>query len=114
MSDVVVTVPKHIWRAWLAEGDCAGDEPSGDLYEYHVSSRPRIGPGERVYVVAFEKLRGYAPLVEVDDSGDGCMLVRGGGAVASTIDERIRGFQGFRYRWWDSHLERPFPNWREP
>jgi hypothetical protein len=39
-------------------------------------------------------------------------LQRRGGAV--TLDEPIRGFRGWRYRWWSLESERPFPGWREP
>jgi hypothetical protein len=38
-------------------------------------------------------------------------LVRHAGAVACTIPEPIRGFQGWRYRWWDRSVEVPFPTW---
>jgi len=40
--------------------------------------------------------------------------VRGGGAVAVTIDKPIVGFRGFRYRDWEYADERPFPGWRAP
>lgn len=75
-------------------------------------------PGERVYIVCEGKLRGYAPLLFIDDydnrSNGRWALVRGGGAVAVTIDEPIRGFQGFRYRRWEYKDEKPFPNWKTP
>jgi hypothetical protein len=38
-------------------------------------------------------------------------LVRHGGAVAVTIPQPIRGFQGWRYRWWNEDEETPFPDW---
>lgn len=115
MSDIVVTVPKDRWREWLSEGDLA-DEPYAGLEEYHfyVPTAPAIDPGERVYVVAHGKLRGYAPLVRVDRTASGFGLVRHGGAVAVTLDQPVRGFQGWRYRWWDRTEERPFPDWRSP
>ena len=37
--------------------------------------------------------------------------VRAGGAEAVTIPETIRGFQGYRYRWWRRYSEVPFPDW---
>lgn len=119
MSDVVVTVPKSMWVHWVAEGDLPGEEPQ---YESHFwlpqHSLPRIKPGERVYIVAHGKLRGYAPLVDVEKScelnGYRACLIREGGAVAVTIPEEIRGFQGWRYRWWPRELEMPFPDWMKP
>ena len=109
--DVVVTVPKGQWEAWLEEGDLPSDEWSGEEWEFRIGGPcPKIEPGERVYVVAHGRLRGYAPLIYLSDFG----LVRGGGAVAVTIDEEIRGFRGWRYRWWPREAERPFPDWREP
>ena len=110
MSDVVVTVPKWFWSDWIAEGDAAGDPPTGEEWIFYLHGLPNIKPGERVYIVAHGKLRGYSPLVRLDARG----LIRGAGAVAVTIDEPIKGFQGFRYRWWDRALEKPFPGWKTP
>ena len=126
MPDVVVTVPKHLWDEWLAEGDLPGDhrdENSEDFYCFNLSGTlPKIEVGERVYVVAHNRLRGYAPLVDM--SWDGKLfgepfrrrfaLIRGGGAVAVTIPETVRGFRGWRYRFWDRSEEVPFPEWKSP
>lgn len=116
MSDLVVTCPKALWAEWLSEGDNAGEAPPAEALEYHFhlppSARPPINPGERVYVVAHGRLRGYAPLVRVDLSGDRPSLVRRGEAIAITIEGEIRGFQGYKARWWDRSLERPFPRWQ--
>lgn len=115
MADVVVTVPKSFGlRRWIEEGpDLPGAPWSGLEWHFYLSAPPKIQPGERVYVVYNGKLRGYAPLVRVELYDPGCALVRHGGAVAVTIDEEIRGFRGFRYRWWDVAGERPYPNWME-
>lgn len=118
MSDVVVTVPARLWRAWIAEEDLPGQEPE---YESHfwLPVLPRIEPGERVYVVAHGAIRGYAPLVRAEAR---CVLapyraclVRAGGAVAVTVPGlEVVGFRGYRYRWWERETEVPFPRWREP
>ena len=121
MSDVVVTVPKALWDLWLSEGDLAG-EPWSEEADYHFWIRPDalpvIAPGKRVHIVAHGLLRGYAPLVTTERRcklapGRAC-LVRRNDAVAVTIPEPVRGFQGWRYRWWDRESERPFPDWRNP
>jgi len=114
MSDVVVTVPMKAWLEWLLEGDLPGDVWTDREYFFHVSRKPKISQGERVYVFAGGRLRGYAPLVRFQ-SGVGLtgFLVRRGGAVAVTIRGSIRGFQGFRYRWWDRQNEFPFPGWKD-
>lgn len=122
MSDVVVTVPRKfayggVWgiEAWVKEGDPAGSVETGAEYFYSVPRKPRINPGDRVYIIFNNRLRGYSPLVRLqqrkweDWKWD---LVRAGNAVAVTIPEKIRGFQGFRYRWWHRKIEVPFPNWR--
>ena len=135
MTDVVVTVPKSLWEEWCKEGDAAYSgstrhtaaglpRPWDERAEYGFNlygGAPLIKPGERVYIVAHGKLRGYAPLVEVEPfstcfggNGHGYALVRRGDAVAVTIDEPIRGFQGFRYRWWELSAEKAFPGWRKP
>lgn len=113
--DVVVTVPKTFGLAeWIAEGDAAGEPWSGEEWHFYIGLAPKIEPGERVYVVCNGKLRGYAPLVRVEYGAERTALVRHGGAVAVTIDEYIQGFRGFRYRWWDTASEKPFPDWRTP
>lgn len=105
MPDVVVTVPKQLWQTWLAEGDLAPPSPFGTSQdprdqhprlsgpEYAYSGRghaPRISPGERVYIVAHTKLRGYAPLVRIEPPyaylrAGPWALIRRGGAVAITL-----------------------------
>lgn len=138
MADVVVTIPTSRWEAWLEEGCLPGENPRGARYFIRTAGRPRIEPGERVYVVAHGRLRGYAPLwylgdelplldVKLPDAGeydiidkwrdehrDGFhhYLVRRGGAVAVTIPEKIKGFQGFRYRWWGRKQEISFHEWQ--
>jgi hypothetical protein len=116
MADVIVTVPMRLWAAWIAEGDLPGDEAEYESHFWVPRPLPRIGVGERVYVAAFGRLRGYAPLYDVEercqlDRRRHC-LVRLGGAVAVTIDEPIPGFRGWRYRFWDRADEIPFPSWR--
>jgi hypothetical protein len=121
VADVVVTVPKKLWSMWLEEGDLAG-EPWSQSAEYHFWLRrdalPTILPGERVYVVAHGRLRGYAPLVRTELrcrlAPSRACLVRRNDAVAVTIPDPIVGFQGWRYRWWDRSAEVPFPEWRSP
>lgn len=103
--------------------------------------RPPIEVGDRLYVVAHGLLRGYAPVtalrglsfdakhqpdpelvnfvgawVDVDQLGGGFIddwcICRRGDAVAVTLPDPIRGFQGWRYRWWERDAEIPFPGWR--
>jgi hypothetical protein len=117
MADVVVTVPRSFGLdTWIEEGDPAGEQWSGEEWHFYLGgSPPKIAPGERVYVVYNNKLRGYAPLVRIEHTGPfSYALVRHGGAVAVTVDEPIRGFRGFRYRWWDHSVERAFPEWQTP
>lgn len=115
MSDVVVTVPKRLWTEWLAEGDLPDAAATGREYAFWLGGpRPRIRPGERVYIVAHGHLRGWAPLTRIVTDGSWFGLCRAGGAVACTIAAPIPGFRGWRYRWWDRADERPFPAWTEP
>jgi hypothetical protein len=117
MADVVVTVPKSFGlQKWIEEGDAAGAEWSGEEWYFFLGGYPpKIEPGERVYVVCNNWLRGYAPLVRVEITGlNRYALVRHGGAEAVTLREPIQGFRGFRYRWWERDEEVPFPDWRIP
>ena len=121
--DVVVTVPKNFeyngkrgLAGWVAEGQLPGEPDGGEDWHFYLGGHPpNIRPGERVYVVCGGKLRGYAPLVRVERYGSsGYALIRRGGAVAVTLKEPVRGFQGFRYRWWAREDEIPFAEWQEP
>ena len=117
MADVVVTVPKSFGlQKWVEEGDAAGEPWTGQYWAFYLATVPKIDPGERVYVVCDGRLRGWAPLVQVETRNlsrrAGCALIRGGGAVAVTIAEKIIGFRGFRYRWWERSVEKPFDSWK--
>lgn len=129
--DVVATVPKGRWAEWLTEGDLADGTPDPqqweELSEYGMTfggglSVPDAEPGDRLYIVAHGKLRGFAPITEIDTENPerfggkpgGFAIVRRGGAVAVTVGLEIRGFQGWRYRWWNRAAEVPFPDWKQP
>lgn len=111
MVDLVGTCPKDFWFEWIAEGDAAGDEtPNGTDWGWYTHHHliGAIRPGNRFYVVAHGKLRGYATVTLVRPGA----IIRRAGAVAVTIDESIPGFQGLRERWWPRESEVPFPDWK--
>lgn len=111
--DVAVTVPKDLWGLWLEEGDLPGDHPTGEEWHFYTGGgKPDIVAGCRVYVVAHGRLRGYSPLKRLSPAGVGIGFIRGASAVAVTIPEPIRGFRGWRYRWWDREDEVGFPDWK--
>lgn len=112
MGDLVATCPKDFWDEWIAEGDAAGAPETGTEWGWFTRHRliSEIGPGDRLYVVAHGKLRGYAPVTRVHAGA----ICRRGNAVACTIDEPIPGFRGLRRRWWDRSIEKPFPDWTTP
>ena len=112
----MVTVPKGLWTEWIAEGQLPGEPPRMRSH-FWIGRRtlPDIHEGERVYIVAHGKLRGYAPLVGMESvcklRPERACLMREGGAVAVTIPEKITGFMGWRYRFWSRDDEMPFPDW---
>lgn len=117
MADLVGTCPKDFWLEWIAEGDAAGDPETGEEWGWYTqdAKAARMQPGDRFYVVAHGKLRGYAPVVRVVDNrfkGGGCIICRRGNAVACTIAQPIPGFRGLRVRWWNRADEVPFENWK--
>ena len=115
MTDIVVTVPKWFWFDWIAEGDAVGQKPSGEEWGFTCGwQRPPAVPGDRCYIVAHDRLRGYAPITRIakDEDQRGYAIGRMGGAVAVTIPERIVGFRGWRVRWWPQESETPYPNWQ--
>lgn len=140
MSDVVVTVPMRLWTEWLAEGDLPGEEAEYISHFWFTGAIPDIQPGERVYIVAHGRVRGYAPLVRIEqrcalNTSRHC-LMRIDGAVAVTprccrhhgrmwecnrhenecpaTDHPlpITGFRGVLTRWWPREIEMPYPNWQ--
>lgn len=127
MSDIVVTVPINFTHscapgrrgldAWAAEGDPAGSEWSGRYWAFTTfGARPSITRGERVYVVCEDRIRGYSPLEELEFEPAGLgkgyiTFTRGGDAVAVTLPAKVRGFRGWRYRWWKHREEVPFEDW---
>jgi len=113
MADLVVTVPRPLWAAWIAEGDAAGEPETGEEWAFYVGRhRPPIEAGERLYIVAWNKLRGYAPVTRIVLTNGNYAICRRAGAVAVTIDAPIEGFQSWHRRWWSLDEERPFPEWR--
>lgn len=119
MPDLVGTCPKGFWEEWISEGDAAGEPESGGEWGWwtHHSLASTILPGDRFYVVAHGKLRGYAIVTRVRAEGtdpSARVICRRGGAVACTIPEAIPGFRGLRIRWWYRDDEIPFPGWMKP
>lgn len=129
MPDVVVTVPKDVWKDWLEEGDLPGDPETGEEWGFSTwGSKPDIQPGDRVYIVAHGLLRGYAPLTRLEFSpanGSQSPRARGrvafgrkGGAVACTLQMAsgmkipVRGFRGWQYAWFKRDAVVPFPEWK--
>jgi hypothetical protein len=117
VPDLVGTCPKDFWLEWIAEGDAAGDPETGEEWGWYTGDRKAasVQPGDRFYVVAHGRLRGWAPVTRVcRDAGGGWIICRRGAAVACTIPESIPGFRGLRLRWWGREVERPFVQWRDP
>lgn len=118
MSDLVGTCPKGCWEEWIAEGDAAGEIETGQEWGWYTGHQLASSaiPGDRFYVVAHGKLRGYATVTRLEHGGDGrvAAIVRKGGAVACTIPGPIPGFRGLRIRWWKREEEIPFQAWRLP
>ena len=115
--DLVGTCPKGEFLAWIAEGDAVGEPYTGEEWGWYTSHSlaATIKPGDRFYVVAHGKLRGWAPVTRVEDhshKGGGHVICRRGDAVACTIPTPIPGFRGLRVRWWSRDIEQPFPEWR--
>jgi hypothetical protein len=117
MSDLVGTCPKGFWEEWIAEGDAVGEPETGEDWHWYTRDPTALSakPGDRFYIVAHGKLRGWAPVVRVDvQPGGGWGIVRRGGAVACTVPFAIPGFRGLRRPWWKREQETPFAEWKRP
>lgn len=116
MTDLVGTCPKDFWLEWIAEGDAAGDAPTGEEWGWYTrdSLALQTKPGDRFYVVAHGMLRGWAPVTRLHVAGgdSGFIICRHAGAVACTVPTPIPGFRGLRTRWWDRAAEIEFPDWK--
>lgn len=112
LRHLVVTVPKWFWPEWIEEGDAAGEPETGEEWGFFLGGRMPVFADKRLYIVAHGRVRGYAPITRITRTQKGFAICRRGGAVACTIDEAVRGFQGCRYRWWKNADEKPFPDWR--
>jgi len=120
MPDLVGTCPKGFWEEWIAEGDAAGEPYTGEEWGWYTRDRmaATIKPGDRFYVVAHGKLRGWAPVTRVQgpENGNqdqsGWIICRRGDAVACTVPFPIPGFRGLRRVWWKREQEIPFPDWK--
>lgn len=121
MPDLVVTVPKWFWPEWISEGDAAGEPYTGETWGFFMGGiKPDIGPGDRLYIVAHNRVRGYAPVIklatpaETNANGQGYRwgILRQGDGVAITIPGEVKGFQGWRRRWWDRSIEIEFADWK--
>lgn len=122
MADVVVTVPKDLWEDWIMEGDSVGEPPTGEtwgFYTYGADCTDRVKAGDRCYVVAHGRLRGYAPITSVvftprrpGQRIGKIVFCRAAGAEAVTVKAPIKGFRGYQMRWWDRKNEIPFPTWQ--
>lgn len=129
-TDYVVTVPINFTHecapgkkgldAWIAEGDAAGDPETGQKWWFTTYGvLPVFQAGCRLYIVCEDRIRGYAPIQDIMHDTERVRngkaplaFVRKGGAVAVTIPERVRGFRGYRLRWWDRAEEVDFPDWQ--
>lgn len=110
--NLVVTVPKWFWPEWIGEGDAVGEAPTGTEWGFFMGgSRPPIGSGDRLYIVAHGLVRGYSPVTRRARDQNKWIICRESGAVAVTIEQTIKGFQGFRKVWWRPEDEKPFPDW---
>jgi hypothetical protein len=110
---LVVTVPKGFWGDWIAEGDAVGEPETGEEWGFFLGGHmPEFWEGQRLYIVAHGRVRGYAPVTRIARTANGFGICRRGGAVAVTIQEPVRGFQGWRYRWWEDAAEVEFPEWK--
>jgi hypothetical protein len=114
VSDLVGTCPKDFWLEWVAEGDPAGSPESGEEWGWYTRDpmAANIRPGDRFYVVAWGKLRGWAPVTRLQNHGSNFVICRRGNAVACTVECDIPGFRGLRTRWWPREAERDFPDWK--
>lgn len=116
--DLVGTCPKGFWKEWIAEGDAVGTPLSGEEWDWYTSHSliTKIEPGDRFYIVAHGRLRGWAPVTRVNRPlmRAGGSICRRGGAVACTLPWPIPGFRGLRVRWWSQEEEIPFPEWQIP
>lgn len=118
MVDLVGTCPQGFFREWIEEGDAAGEPATGEEWGWYTghSFIQRIEVGERFYVVAHRRLRGYAIVTGfvLNAAGRRVAICRREGAIPVTLLDPVPGFRGLRKRWWSYEDEIPFPDWKTP
>jgi hypothetical protein len=98
MTDLVGTCPKTFWDEWIAEGGAAGAPETGEEWGWYTKARMArvIRPGDRFYIVAGGRLRGWAPVVRLDCFERGFAIIRQGGAVVCSLAE-AKGLEAIEF-----------------
>ena len=110
--DIVVTVPKREYKTDAAEDELLALGESGAFWA--MNRRPLLSPGERVYFVKEGKITTSMKVDRIESGEAQCDLTGRtwpGKCIIHMTDLRteepieVKGFRGFRYRWWKNHTE---------
>ncbi len=117
MGDLVVALgtPER-WRELVGAVPVLESSSGSDLFALPVTDRggprPAIGPGDRVYLVAWGRVRGYVRMAKLSNTLDGWVLGCSSAVVPTTIPAvGIATFRGAKAPWWKRPDEQPFPGW---
>lgn len=108
MTDIVVTVPRESWAAFVA---ARGDARRGTLIPFQFAEHPPASAGDTIYFAAHGRLRLKAQ-VESVFPWRGATGVLASLIAPVTICLAVPGFPGWRKRWWSAVDEQPFDAWR--
>lgn len=110
MTDIVVTVARDKWAAFLAEHGVGTNR--GRQHVFHLfGDRPPSSIGDRLYVVSHGRLR-CALMIELIVPHHGGWQVVASFIRAAALPGFVQGFPDWRRRWWRDLDELPFPDWR--
>lgn len=107
MTDIVVTVPRKHWEAWLTLRTAPGTMRSFHIY----GERPPANWDDLIYVLAHRRIRCVLTIERVTP-------LRGGHFIQAVMLKPVSapgaepGFKGWRRRWWDQRDEKDFPDWK--
>lgn len=107
--DIVVTIPKSEYKNDDLE---TKDMIENDLIQFwSLSKRPKnLNIGDRIYFIKNNKVESSMRVIDIQKGKERCFTTdrRWSGVNIymddlkyENIDLQVKGFQGFRYKWWE-------------
>lgn len=110
--DIVVTIPKREYKNDDLETECLSKDENA-IQWWSMSKTPKkVKIGDRVYFVKNNKVESSMKVIDIELGSNrycevtyrfwnkGCNIIMND-LRYENLDIEVKGFQGFRYRWWE-------------